>query len=254
MSAQPGVEERIGEGAKWIADAKRIVVFTGAGISTESGVPDFRGPDGVWTRKDKGLPPPEAKVSMAEALPNAGHMAVLELRNMGRLHFLISQNIDNLHIKSGISMDSIAELHGNVALMKCLGCDQRFVKEELGWDEGKWGKGYRSEGDPVPGQPECDCGGRIISSVVNFGDPMPEREMVDSMKAAEECDLFIVIGSSLVVSPANTFPLVAVRSGAKLIIMNRGETPIDEAANLRFEEGIGEVLPPMIERSKELIG
>ncbi len=254
MSAQPALEQRIEQGAQWIARAQRIVVFTGAGISTESGVPDYRGPDGVWTRRDKGLPPPEAKVSMDEALPNAGHMAVLELQNMGRLHYLISQNIDNLHLKSGIKMDAIAELHGNVALMKCLACDKRFTKDEVGWDENKWGKGYRSEGGPVPGQPECDCGGRIISSVVNFGDSMPEREMADSMKASEQCDLFIVVGSSLVVSPANHFPVVAARAGAKLIIMNRGETPIDEIANLRFEENIGDVLSPMIEKAKELIG
>jgi NAD-dependent SIR2 family protein deacetylase len=253
MADQSDLNERIERGALWMAAAKRIVVFTGAGISTDSGVPDFRGPEGVWTRRDKGLPPPKSKVSIDRAEPSAGHLAILELFKTGRLHFLISQNVDNLHIKSGIPMDMIAELHGNVALMKCLDCDRRFTKDEVGWDEDSWGKGYRTS-KPVPGQPACECGGRIISSVVNFGDSMPEKEMALSMNASQECDLFVVVGSSLVVSPANSFPAIAVRAGAKLIIMNRGETPLDDLAHLRFEEGISEVLPPMVLRSRELIG
>jgi NAD-dependent SIR2 family protein deacetylase len=252
MASQSDLNEKIELAAQWIASSERIVVFTGAGISTDSGVPDYRGPEGVWTRRDRGLPPPTAKVSISQAEPNAGHMSIVELQNMGRLSFLISQNVDNLHLKSGIRAEIIAELHGNINLMKCVVCDRKFTKEEIGWDEGKWGKGYRTSA-PVPGQPGCECGGRIISSVVNFGDPMPEQEMAMSMRAAGECDLFIVAGSSLVVSPANTFPMVALRAGTRLIIINQGETPFDDLAHLRFEEGIGEVLVPMVQRSKELI-
>jgi NAD-dependent SIR2 family protein deacetylase len=248
MTDQSDLNERIERGAQWIAAAERVVVFTGAGISTDSGVPDFRGPDGVWTRRDKGLPPPRARVTMDRAEPNSGHLAILELQQMGKLHFLISQNVDNLHLTSGIRPDLIAELHGNRALTKCIDCDKRYSKEELGWDENNWGKGYRTQ-KPAPGQPVCDCGGRIISSIVNFGDSMPEREMAVSMKVSGECDLFIVVGSSLVVSPANSFPAIAVRAGAKLIIINRGETPLDDLAHLRFEEGITEVFPAMVKKA-----
>jgi NAD-dependent SIR2 family protein deacetylase len=252
MSTKPDLNDMIEAGARWIAESKRIVVFTGAGISTDSGVPDYRGPDGVWTRRDKGLPPPSAGVTIHEAAPNEGHMAVVELLRMGKLLFLISQNVDNLHIRSGIPLDMIAELHGNINMMKCLDCDRRYTKEQVKWDEVKWGKGYRTQ-SAGSGQPVCDCGGRIISSVVNFGDPMPEKEMELSMKASQECDLFIVVGSSLVVSPANHFPVVALRSGARLIIINRGETPLDEMAHLRFHEGIADTFIPMVKKGKSLI-
>ncbi len=253
MAAGSDLKDRIELGAGWIAASGKVVVFTGAGISTDSGVPDYRGPEGVWTRRDKGLPPPQARVSIHEAEPNEGHVAIMELQEIGKLSFLISQNVDNLHLRSGISPYMIAELHGNFNLMRCDACDSMFTRDEVKWDEARWGKGYRSQ-PGVAGQPVCECGGRLVSSVVNFGDPMPQKEMAVSMKAAQECDLFIVVGSSLVVSPANHFPLVAVRAGAKLIIINRGETPLDELADLRFDEAIDEVLPPMVKRSRELIG
>ncbi len=252
MAEKQSLEERIITGAGWIAESGRIVVFTGAGISTDSGVPDYRGPEGVWTRRDKGLSPPRARVGIGEAEPNPGHKAVLKLQEMGKPHFLISQNVDNLHLKSGIKPGLIAELHGNVALLKCMQCDKRYTKDELGWDQAKLGKGYRT--DPGrDGQPQCECGGRVISSVVNFGDPMPEKEMALSMKASQECDLFIVAGSSLLVSPANTFPLVALRAGARLIIINRDETPYDHVAHLHFDEGIGESLAPMVEMAGRIM-
>jgi NAD-dependent deacetylase len=173
---------------------------------------------------------------------------------MGKLKFLISQNVDNLHIESGIPLDMLAELHGNGKRVKCLECDARFTKEEVGWDEARFGKGYRTY-KPVRGQPECpECGGRIISSVVNFGDPMPEKEMKMSSKHAKDCDLFIVLGSSLVVTPAADLPRLARHStGAKLVIVNKGETPMDDECDLRFWEGIGEVFPPAVRLAREMI-
>ncbi len=247
------LSRRIERGARWIAASQRLVVFSGAGISTDSGVPDFRGPDGVWTRQDKGLPPPAMKVPFDEVRPNAGHLAVVELQSMGKLSFLISQNVDDLHRQSGIDPESMAELHGNRNLMKCLACDKRFAKSAVNWEERKWGQGRRAEA-PVAGQPDCPaCGGRLISSVVHFGDPMPAKEMELSLDHALKCDLFIVVGSSLVVSPANTLPECALRAGAKLILINRGRTPFDHRAHLRFEEGIGVVLPPMVARAREFI-
>lgn len=244
---------RIEKGARWIAASGDIVVFTGAGISTDSGIPDFRGPDGVWTRRDRGLPPPRWKVSPDRVRPNPGHMAVVDLQTMGKLRFLISQNVDNLHLASGIQPGRIAELHGNRQLMKCIRCDRRYARTEIGWDEARFGSGYRTS-RPAKGQPACACGGRIISSVVNFGDPMPVREMEVSMEHARGCDLFIVAGSSLTVSPANEFPARAARSGARLIIINREPTPLDHLANLLFAEGIGAVLPAMVAEAKGITG
>jgi NAD-dependent SIR2 family protein deacetylase len=246
------LDQKIKTVADWIAACHKLVVFTGAGISTDSGLPDFRGPEGVWTRRDKGLAPPKLKVPLSQIKPNPGHMAIVELQEMGKLSFLITQNVDNLHRQSGIKPDLLAELHGNTTLMKCLGCSRTWTKEEVGWDNERWGKGYRKEVQ-VPGQPGCPrCSGRLVSSVVNFGDSMPEEEMERSIKHSVECDLFIAAGSSLVVSPANHMLRYALKAGAKLILINRGQTPFDLRAHLRIWEGISQVLPPMVERVKRL--
>jgi NAD-dependent deacetylase len=152
---------------------------------------------------------------------------------LGKLKFLISQNVDNLHLRSGIRLELLAELHGNVAKLRCQRC-QTQVEKPLGIDT-------------------CKCGGKLVSSVVNFGDPLPQRDLEDSFQHSSRCDLFIVAGSSLVVSPANDMPRVALRSGARLVIINQGETPMDRSCHLRFEEKIGEVLPPAINRLKEFM-
>jgi len=227
----PDLEKRIDALARWMFEAKRLVVFTGAGISTESGLPDFRGPDGVWTRQAKGLPSEPRDFSSAQ--PNAGHLAIAELLKLGKLSFLISQNIDNLHLKSGIPADMLAELHGNVARLRCSRCE--------------------SQVDRAANMDRCSCGGRLVSSVVDFGQSLPRKELADSYWHSRNCDLFIVVGSSLVVTPAADMPGVAVESGARLVIINRGETPLDRVAHLRFDEGIGEVLPPAVDRLKKCL-
>lgn len=232
--------------AEIILDSKHLVIFTGAGISTESGLPDFRGPDGVWTRKDKGLPPRRMNKRWSDVEPNEGHKMIVEIQNMDLMKFLISQNVDNLHLKSGIHPDKIAELHGNSTLMKCIVCDKRFQKDKI-WDENKWGTAYRTYKE-VQGAPRCDCGGRIISSVINFGDPMPDKEMELSENHSELADVFMVIGSSISVTPASGFPTTALNNGAKLIIINKMETPLDSKAHIRFFEGAGEVLIGIMER------
>lgn len=214
-------------------EAKHLVVFTGAGISTESGLPDFRGPDGLWARRDKGLPPPRA-VDWSGVEPNKNHYAIVDLQNMGKLGFLISQNVDNLHLKSGIKPDLIAELHGNIFKLRCIYC------------ETKW--------DHFPDMKNCpNCEGRLVSSVVNFGDPMPGKEVEDSDWHSRRCDLFVVVGSSLVVYPAADMPKVALKSGARLVIINQGETPFDRVCHLRFMESLAGVLPEAIARLKELL-
>ena len=240
--------------AHWIAESRHLVAFTGAGISTDSGIPDFRGPDGVWTRRDAGLPPPRWKTPQSKVAPNAAHLALVTLQEMGILRFLISQNTDNLHLRAGMRQDMIAELHGNGALMRCLGCDARYTRHEVGWDRAEWGPGYRTD-RPVRGQPACPkCHGRLISSVVNFGDPLPEKDLRTAAAHAAACDVMLVLGSSLVVNPAAALVGVAIEAGAKVALVNRGETPYDDVVQLRTHAGIGEVLVPAVERVPSLVG
>jgi NAD-dependent SIR2 family protein deacetylase len=221
------LSQRIDILTQWMFESKYLVVFTGAGISTESGLPDFRGPDGIWTRRDKGLPTPSRDFSAAE--PSAGHMAIVELQNLGRLAFLISQNVDNLHLKSGINPELLAELHGNITKVRCSRCE--FCMDRYG------------------NETECPlCGGKLVDSVVNFGQSLPRKDLSDAYKHSQNCDLFIVVGSSLVVTPAADMPRVALQAGARLVIINQGETPFDESAHLRFWEAIGKVLPPAVEK------
>lgn len=228
----PDLEDRIETLARWLFDSRYLVVFTGAGISTESGLPDFRGPDGMWTRQAKGLPSKARPFDSAK--PNAGHLAIVDLQNLGKLSFLISQNVDNLHLSSGIRPDSLAELHGNVTKLKCSRCE--------------------SEVDRFRGLGTCPlCEGKLVSSVVDFGQPLPRKAMEASYQHSRKCDLFLVVGSSLVVTPAADMPKVALQAGARLVIINQGDTPFDAVTHLRFREAIGEVLPPAVNRLKELM-
>ncbi|MFA5078655.1 MAG: Sir2 family NAD-dependent protein deacetylase [Dehalococcoidia bacterium] len=222
---------RIDTLVNWMAQAKYLVIFTGAGISTESGLPDFRGPDGLWTRQARGLPPP-AGVDWTQVEPNQAHLAVAELQNMGILKFLITQNVDNLHLRSGIKTEMIAEFHGNITKLRCTSCAEQV--------------------DAFPDLLNARCPicekGKLVSSVVNFGDPIPRRAYQDSERHSRLCDLFIVAGSSLVVQPAASMPEIAHEAGAKLVIINQGETPLDNICDLRFRESTGEVLPEAVKR------
>jgi NAD-dependent SIR2 family protein deacetylase len=226
------LNQRIGHLAQRLLEAKYVVVFTGAGISTDSGLRDFRGPDGLWTRRDKGLPTPEQNWTGVE--PNSGHVAIFELQELGKLAFLISQNVDNLHLKSGIRPEILAELHGNLTKVRCVNCEFKM--------------------DRMEDERTCPlCGGKLKSTVVNFGDSLPAKDLEESYEHSQRCDLFIVVGSSLVVYPAAEMPRVALEAGAKLVIINQGETPYDAHARLRFSERIGEVMPPAVERLKRLM-
>ncbi len=254
MTEERCFAEQIETIARWIVEAEHIVAFTGAGISTDSGIPDFRGPDGVWTRRDAGLPAPRWRVPPGRVEPNASHLSLVELQRLGKLRFLITQNTDNLHRRSGIHPDFLAELHGNGQLVRCLGCDRLYTRGEAGWDTSRWGPGYRAQ-RPVPGQPACPaCDGRLISSVVNFGDPLPYRELALAEEYARRCDLMLVLGSSLMVEPAASLVGLALRSGARVALVNQGKTPYDEAVTLRAWTGIGEVIPPAVERVKQTLG
>jgi NAD-dependent SIR2 family protein deacetylase len=255
MTNEQHLEQHIKTIARWIIDCEHIVAFTGAGISTDSGIPDFRGPNGVWTRRDAGLPAPRWRVPPGqEVKPNASHLSLVELQRLDKLQFLITQNTDNLHRLSGIRPELLAELHGNGQLMRCLGCERLYTRQQVGWDTGRWGRGYRTQ-RPVSGQPTCAaCGGRLISSVVNFGDPLPHKELELAEQHARRCDLMVVLGSSLVVEPAASLVGLALRCGARVVLTNQGETPYDEVVTLRAWTGIAEVIPPAVERVKRALG
>jgi NAD-dependent SIR2 family protein deacetylase len=253
MTKERPIEVHVGTIARWIVESERIVAFTGAGISTDSGIPDFRGPNGVWTRRDAGLPALRWSVPPAQIEPNSSHLSLVELQRLGKLRFLITQNTDNLHRRSGIRPELLVELHGNGQLMRCLGCDRLYARQEVGWDARRWGPGYRTQ-EPIAGQPHCAaCGGRLVSSVVNFGDPLPYKEYEMAEWHARRCDLMLVLGSSLLVQPAASLVGLALKSGARLVLVNRGKTPYDRVVTLRVWTGIGEVIPPAVERAKGVL-
>ena len=229
--------------------AERVVIFTGAGMSTESGIPDYRSPGtGLWTKTkpvqfQEFMASDEARQRswqnrfdsdrvMESAAPNKGHEAVAKLVREDKAIAVITQNIDNLHHVSGIPADKIVELHGNTTYAKCLSCELRYEMADLETQ-------YRTTGRVAP----CgSCGGIVKAATISFGQAMPEREMLRSQQFTEACDLMIVIGSSLVVYPAAGFPEYAKRLGAKLVILNRDETPLDPIADLVLHREIGETL------------
>lgn len=236
-----------------VHEAGTIIPFTGAGISTESGIPDFRSPGGLWTRYrpipfDEFLASQEARneswrrrFAMEEqfggARPGRGHRAVAGLYRSGKAPAVITQNIDNLHQESGIAPEHVVELHGNTTYALCLDCGARF---ELPW--------VRQRMAAANGcAPDCPaCGGFIKTATVSFGQAMPDAAMRRAQDLTRSCDLFLAIGSSLLVWPAAGFPLMAKRAGARLVIINREATEFDEIADLVVHADIGTVLEPLI--------
>ena len=228
-----------------------IQPFTGAGISTECGIPDFRSPGGLWT-KTQPIPFDQFMASaamrdeawrrrfamdahFASAKPGRGHLALASLYRSGKTPAVITQNIDNLHQASGFSADHVVELHGNTTYATCLSCRKRY---ELSWVKEKF--------DSSQCAPDCACGGYIKTATVSFGQAMPQDEMARAEELSADCDLFLAIGSSLVVWPAAGFPLHAKRNGAKLVIVNREPTDFDEIADLVVRHDIGEALGSFI--------
>jgi NAD-dependent deacetylase len=234
--------------ARLLAQSKRAVVFTGAGISTESGIPDFRSPGGVWSRmspidfRDFMTDPALRRESWARvysgvarwtgASPNAGHYAVARLVDQGKVAAVITQNVDNLHQQSGVPDDKVIKLHGNATYAACLSCGLRHELEDLRAP-------FQATGEP----PACGrCGGVVKSATISFGQSMPAAEMARAEGEVDACDLFVVLGSSLVVYPAADFPLMAKQNGARLVIVNREPTPQDRYADLVLHEEIGPLM------------
>ena len=242
------IDQEIADLAQAIARSRRAVVFTGAGISTESGIPDFRSPGGIWTRMAPidfadFLASEEARretwrrrFAMDEtfraAMPNRGHRAVAELVRRGKVAAVITQNIDGLHQASGIAEDRVVELHGNSTYAHCLDCKARYELDALRVD-------FERDGTA----PLCGaCGGFVKTATISFGQAMPIEPMRRSEFEALAADLFIVAGSSLVVYPAAGFPELAHRNGATLVIINREPTGLDRIADLVLNRAIGETL------------
>ena len=233
--------------SQYINEAKNIVIFTGAGISTESGIPDFRGPQGVWktntpiyfqdfigseeVRKDSWKRKFSGQDIIKKAKPNIGHLAVAEIINKHESAYLITQNVDNLHQDAGVPDDKITEIHGNAHYASCLDCGIRYELNSI--------KKAFLENETVP---YCDsCGGIIKTATISFGQSMPEEGMQIAQRKTLGCDLFITIGTSLVVYPAAGFPKLAKEIGAKLIIINNEPTDFDPIADLVIHEQIGKV-------------
>jgi NAD-dependent deacetylase len=228
-----------------IGSAKRIVAFTGAGISTESGIPDFRSPGGIWTRYkpiyfDDFMASDEMRreswrrkfatdETMLKAEPNAGHRALAKLVEQGRMSAIITQNVDGLHQRSGVPDSKVIELHGNATYASCLDCGHRHELEPIK-------KAFLGAGK----LPLClKCDGIVKTATISFGQAMPEIPMARAQDETLGCDLFIVLGSSLVVYPAAGFPRIAKRKGAKLVILNRDPTDQDDEADMVIHGEIG---------------
>jgi NAD-dependent deacetylase len=235
-----------------IAAAKTIVPFTGAGISTETGIPDFRSPGGLWTRNrpiafDEFVASSEARdeswrrrfamePTFAAARPGRGHRALASLYKAGKIPAVITQNIDNLHQMSGFAADHVVELHGNTTYARCIGCGQAY---DLPWVKQRF--------DAEGAAHECmACEEPVKTATISFGQAMPEDEMRRAAELAQQCDLFLAIGSSLVVWPAAGFPLMAKNSGARLVIINNEPTEQDDIADLVIRFDIGETLGPFV--------
>ena len=248
----PDLETAI-ERLRGLIDRARVIVpFTGAGISTECGIPDFRSPGGLWT-KNHPIPYDDfvssqdmrneawrrrfaLEANFSAARPGRGHRALASLHRAGKIPAVVTQNIDNLHQASGFASECVVELHGNTSYATCLGCGQRY---ELSW--------VRERFEPSEEAPDCPgCGGHIKSATVSFGQAMPVAAMQRAEELTLACDLFIAIGSSLVVWPAAGFPLMAKRNGAALIIINREPTDFDNYADLVVRQDIGDAFAPFV--------
>lgn len=246
-----------GKVADLIIGSNRVVVFTGAGVSTESGIPDFRSAGGIWERFDpedftyqKFVSSPESRKVhwkmlkegglTTRAKPNPAHYAIAALEKMGKLDCVITQNIDNLHQRGGVPDNKVFELHGNMLWALCLGCGRRYPFEQIN---------TRLQYEEIP---DCEaCHGILKPDAVFFGEALPAEVLREATRRASNCDLFIVIGSTLVVYPAAYMPEYAVNAGAKLVIINLSSTPMDHQASVLIRAKAGEVMSEVVKRVKE---
>lgn len=253
------MEDLIKRAAALIRGAKNVVAFTGAGVSTESGIPDFRSPGGIWekyqpvyfddflsreeARREYWLRSRETYPVLRDAKPNPTHLALAELEKMGRLDCIITQNIDRLHHKAGNSAARIIEIHGTVAHAVCLDCGQTVDRDEIQ---------KRLEKDVELQAPRCgSCNGPLKDATISFGQPMPEKEMAEAGQRAQHCDVMLTLGTSLVVYPAAYLPQQAKQAGAGLIIINREPTPLDHLADVVMNAKTGAAMERIVAEIKK---
>ena len=244
--------DQIGE---WVRASSRLVAFTGAGISTESGIPDYRGPNGVWATRDiphidKIRTDPQARRAfwaerrlrypeMLAREPNAGHHAIARLEHSGKLLAVITQNIDGLHQKAGNSPDRVIELHGSTHRIRCTVCGRVYS-----------GTSIQARLDAGEDDPHCPvCGGALRGGTILFGEALPEQALTTAVALARASDLMLVVGSSLVVNPAARLPLIAKQAGARLVILNRTRTPLDDEADIRLPAEAGPSLTRIVDHA-----
>ncbi len=248
------MDDLIAKSAQVIKEAKKILIFSGAGMSTESGIPDFRSPGGVWSKYDpsdfyfdKIISSEKAREkywemstefydTMKDAVPNRAHLSIRAIEESGKLLAIVTQNIDNLHHKAGNSPERIIEIHGTAFSVSCLSCGKKYDRDDI--------QERLNSGVKVP---YCDdCAGILKPDTISFGQAMPEDKMAEALMYARECDLCIVLGSSLMVYPAASVPVHAVQNGARLIIINRDETSLDAEADLVCHDSVSEALGQMV--------
>jgi NAD-dependent deacetylase len=256
-SLSPGLQESLEDIVEFLEISSQIVVLTGAGASTESGIPDFRSPDGIWRRYAPGtyqdfISQPEARKrywelrralggQVATARPNPTHYALAELERMGKLSGIITQNFDGLHQDAGNSPERVIELHGTSRMAACTLCGARSSMSAL-----------QQRVEAGEEDPQCEqCGGYLKAATILFGQPVPRAELDRAIALAQACDLFLVIGSSLRVSPASRLPMLAVERGAPLVIINREPTPLDLRADIVLRANAGETMAGLIALLRE---
>jgi NAD-dependent deacetylase len=242
--------------------ARKVVIFTGAGISTESGIQDFRSPGGVWHQWnpdeltfDKFMTSRASREhywgfsraiwpTMSRAKPNSGHFAIADLFHMGKLDSVITQNVDGLHQAAGIPDDKVIELHGSIRWVSCLSCGKRWPREEIELRMDRTGEKA----------PECECGGYLKQATIAFGQSLPLKAIQEAEEKSSTCDMFIVAGSSLVVYPAAQMPLIAKQNRAKLVIITLSDTPHDTYADIVINEKTGPTLTEIVRLVKARLG
>ena len=252
------MEDVIKRAADLLQHSRKVVAFTGAGVSTESGIPDFRSPGGIWERYEPVyyqdfLASEDARQKywlrskaiypvIRDAGPNPTHLALVELEKMGKLDCIVTQNIDRLHHKAGNSAEKIIEIHGTIAFVVCLNCQRVYPREEI--------QNQLEENDEIE-TPRCrECKGFLKDATISFGQSMPEEETAEANRRAQACDLMLTLGSSLVVYPAAYLPQYARQAGASLIIINMTETPLDHLANVVIHAKTGEALQQIVKEVK----
>uniref|UniRef100_A0A4W3K3F1 NAD-dependent protein deacylase sirtuin-6 n=1 Tax=Callorhinchus milii TaxID=7868 RepID=A0A4W3K3F1_CALMI len=237
------LERKVLEFAELVRNASYAVAHTGAGISTSTGIPDFRGPRGVWTMEEQGLAP-KFDTTFEEARPSKTHMAMLALQRAGLLKYLISQNVDGLHVRSGFPKDKLSELHGNMFVEECMKCGKQYVRDTVVGTMGLKLTGRLCDAEKARGL--RGCRGKLRDTILDWEDALPERDLTMAEEACRKSDLAITLGSSLQIKPSSNLPFNTKKKGGKLVIVNLQATKLDKYADLRIFGYVDDVITKLM--------